>query len=188
MYERFGKRALDLALAALCLILLSPLLLVVAAAIWLSDGFPMIFRQTRDGRDGSTFVIFKFRTYPVGTPELSSADAAALKPTPLGVFLRRTNLDELPQLFNILIGDMSFVGPRPGLPSQLVQAQIRRENGAGRLRPGLTGLAQLRGVTGMTEAEKARNDGEYAGKITFPGDLWIMARTALFILKRPPVY
>ncbi len=188
MYERFGKRALDLALSAVCLTLLSPLLLIVAGAILLMDGAPTLFRQVRDGRDGATFVIFKFRTYPVGTPELSSADAAALKPTRLGAFLRRTNLDELPQLFNILIGDMSFVGPRPGLPSQHLQARIRRENGADRIRPGLTGLAQIRGVTGMTEAEKAENDGEYARKITFLGDLWIMARTAIFILKRPPVY
>ena len=119
---------------------------------------------------------------------MPSANADALTPTRIGRTLRRTNIDELPQLFNILRGDMSFVGPRPGLPSQETQARIRRENGAARLRPGMTGLAQIRGRDAMPESEKAMHDGEYAAQVTLAADVAILFRTALFILNRPPVY
>lgn len=188
MYERTGKRLFDIGLSLVALILLSPLLALAGAAILLIDGRPAVFSQRRVGRHGDLFTIYKFRTYPVGTPELPSAEAKALVPTPLGRLLRRTNIDELPQLFNILRGDMSVVGPRPGLPSQATQLRIRRENGAERLRPGITGLAQLRGFDDMPESEKARNDGEYAGSVSFGRDVAIILRTLLFILKRAPVY
>ena len=188
MYEQIGKRAFDFALAVLALTLLSPLMAATAIAILIRDGRPVIFVQRRVGRNGELFAINKFRTYPRETPELASADARALQATRLGKHLRRTNIDELPQLWNILRGDMSFVGPRPGLPSQVTQQRIREENGAARLRPGLTGLAQIRGRDDMSETEKATNDGEYARNVSFARDLVILAQTAFFIIRRPPVY
>ncbi|MET0605202.1 MAG: sugar transferase [Beijerinckiaceae bacterium] len=188
MYEQFGKRTLDIVLSLAAIAVLSPVIALTAAVIILSDGWPALFRQLRVGRNGAPFTIYKFRTYPIGTPDLPSADAATLTPTRLGRFLRRTNLDEIPQLFNILVGDMSLVGPRPGLPSQVTQARIRRENGAVRLRPGLTGLAQIRGRDAMPESEKAMHDGEYAANVSLAADLSILFRTARFILGRPPVY
>lgn len=188
MYEKFGKRAFDIAMAIVALTVLSPFIALAALAILTRDGRPVIFLQRRMGQNSQLFTIGKFRTYPRNTPELASADAAALKTTPLGGFLRRSNIDELPQLWNILRGDMSFVGPRPGLPSQTTQQRIREENGAARLKPGLTGLAQIRGRDGMSETEKAINDGEYAQEISFSRDLTILFQTALFVLRRPPVY
>lgn len=188
MYERYGKRLFDILFAAAALILLAPLLAATAIAILVCDGAPVIFRQQRMGANGKAFTIGKFRSYPQDTPELSSADAIALKPTRLGRILRRTNIDELPQLWNILRGDMSVVGPRPGLLSQTVQQSVREQNGAARLRPGLTGLAQIRGRSGMPEAEKAAHDGEYARGVTLATDVRIIVGTALFVLRPPPVY
>jgi O-antigen biosynthesis protein WbqP len=181
MYEHFGKRALDVVLAFSALVLLSPLLAGVAAAIAMRDGRPVIFAQRRAGREGRPFTIYKFRTYPVGTPEAPSVDARGFASTSLGLFLRRTNIDELPQLWNILRGDMSVVGPRPGLLSQETQLAIRRANGAAGLRPGLTGLAQLRDRGGASETLKAAHDGDYARRVTLAGDLAILLRTALFV-------
>ena len=188
MYEHYGKRLLDILLAALALLILSPLIIIAAAALLAIDGRPVIFRQQRTGRHGAPFTIYKFRTYPRETPEVPSADAGTLRQTAIGRFLRRSNIDELPQLWNILRGDMSIVGPRPGLLSQTTQQQVREANGAARLRTGLTGLAQIRGRDGMSETEKATHDGEYARAVTLGADLGIIVSTALFILRRPPVY
>ena len=102
--------------------------------------------------------------------------------------IRRTNLDELPQLFNILKGDMSIVGPRPPIPSQQELTELRKANGAIACRPGLTGLAQVSSFDGMTVPQKAAFDGEYAKRISFVGDITIILRTFVYLLKPPPVY
>ena len=115
-YQAWGKRSLDLTLASAALLALAPLLLLVALAIWLEDRGPVLFRQQRSGRNGQPFTLLKFRSMPVGSANLPSHEAARLGVTRVGAVIRRTNIDELPQLLNILAGDMSVVGPRPALP------------------------------------------------------------------------
>lgn len=188
MYEVIFKRGMDLLVSGSALILLSPLMLLAALLIRLHDGGPALFRQQRVGKDGQPFEILKFRSMPVNTANVPSAHARTLTITPVGKVLRRTNIDELPQLICIFRGDMSLVGPRPSLAAQTELNALRRENGAIRCKPGLTGLAQVNGYDGMPETEKARWDGVYARRITFFGDLAVIFKTFAYLLKRPPVY
>jgi O-antigen biosynthesis protein WbqP len=124
----------------------------------------------------------------VGTGDIPSARAGVLRITRVGRVIRRTNIDELPQLVNILRGDMSLVGPRPALPSQAELLALRGANGAAACRPGLTGLAQIRSYDGMPEPEKARWDGQYAATISLRRDLAIVLGTFRYLARRPPVY
>ena len=188
MYARFVKRALDATAAALLLVLLSPLLVLVAAAIRMEDGGPAIFRQRRVGRKGCEFTLYKFRSMPSGTPNVPSAAAQALKLTRAGRFIRRTNLDELPQLWNVLRGDMSLIGPRPALPSQTSLVMHRNERGITLVRPGLTGLAQVNAYDGMPELEKLAWESRYVQRISFTRDAVIALRTFAYLLRRPPAY
>lgn len=188
VYQRFIKRALDLLIAATGLIVVSPLLAVVAVAIRLEDGAPVIFRQERVGRDNQLFTVYKFRSMPLGTPSVPSLAARDLHVTRVGRFIRRTNIDELPQLLNVVRGDMSLIGPRPALPSQVSLVEARTERGVMRIRPGLTGLAQVNSYDGMPESEKLDWDSRYAARISFLGDVAIVLRTVAYLSKRPPVY
>ncbi|MEO8064303.1 MAG: sugar transferase [Pseudomonadota bacterium] len=188
VYERSVKRWLDLSLAFVALLLVSPLMLIAALAIALDDGFPVLFRQIRVGRDGRTFNIFKFRSMPVATPSVPSAAARTLSITRVGAFLRRSNIDELPQLFNVFSGEMSLVGPRPGLPSQTTLHDLRRQRGVERLRPGLTGLAQVNAFDRMSEIEKVEWEARYAAHVSLWRDISIMFRTVAYLFRRPPVY
>lgn len=188
MYRYGLKRMLDITASAAAMALLSPLMLAVAAAIKIWDPGPVIFRQTRVGAGGRLFDFYKFRSMPVGTGDLSSDQIGEVTLTWVGRFIRRTNIDELPQLWNILKGDMSIVGPRPPLPSQHELLALRELSGAINCRPGLTGLAQVRSFDGMTVPEKAGFDAEYASRISFGTDAAIVLRTFLYLLKPPPRY
>jgi len=188
MYERIFKRCIDCIAASGTLLLLSPLLLVVAAAIRLEDKGPALFRQRRVGRDGRGFTLFKFRSMPVATPDVPSTAAGALKVTRIGRWIRRMNVDELPQLINVLRGEMSLIGPRPALPAQAALLELRRGAGILRARPGLTGLAQVNAYDGMPETEKVRWEGEYISSITFFGDVRIVLATLAYLTRPPPVY
>jgi len=187
-YAAGGKRVVDIALAGMALLVLGPLILLIAVAIRIEDGGPALFRQRRTGRDGQEFTLLKFRSMPVGTADVPSASATALPITRVGRVIRRTNLDELPQLVNILAGDMSVVGPRPALPTQADLIAWRAQSGAWRCRPGLTGLAQVCSYDGMPVSEKAALDGAYAQRLGLLRDLGIIARTVLYVFRRPPVY
>jgi O-antigen biosynthesis protein WbqP len=187
-YDPLGKRILDVLLAGSALIPLSPLLILVVLAIKASDRGPVIFVQTRIGKDGLPFKFFKFRSMPEKTGDIPSDQLGTMELSRVGKIIRRANVDELPQLFNILKGDMSLVGPRPPIPDQLELLELRRESGALACRPGLTGLAQVCSFDGMSVAVKARYDEEYAQKITFWGDLSIILRTFAYVFKKPPVY
>lgn len=187
-YARVGKRCLDLVLASVALITLSPLFVIIAGASYLFEQGPALFVQERIGKDGNPFRFFKFRSMPVGTRNVASDQLGQVPITAFGRLLRRTNLDELPQLFNILRGDMSIVGPRPPLPSQTELIALRATNGALSCRPGLTGLAQVSSYDGMPVNEKARLDGDYAADVTLTGDLAIIGRTFAYLIKPPPVY
>lgn len=188
MYFRYGKRLLDLFLSGIALLMLSPAMLLVALAILIDDGRPILFRQKRVGRDGQLFTILKFRSMPVNTGDIPSAQARSARVTRVGAFIRRTNIDELPQLFNIFRGDMSIVGPRPALPSQVELCELRERFGVFRCKPGLTGLAQVNSYDGMPETEKAAWDAQYCVQVTFLNDVRIILRTFLYLLKPPPVY
>ncbi len=188
MYRQFFKRIFDVVLAAAALVVLAPLMLLVAVAIYLQDRQPILFKQQRIGRNGATFEFLKFRSMPINAANVPKTEAAMIQVTPVGKIIRRTNIDELPQLFNILKGDMSLVGPRPAIPAQTSLVKLRGETGALRCAPGLTGLAQVNAYDGMPETEKARFDGEYARKISLWTDAKIILRTFAYLTRKPPVY
>lgn len=187
-YARFGKRAVDVVASLAVIVVLSVVLVLLALAARLSSPGPAIFRQTRVGRDGRPFTLLKFRSMPVDTGDIASDRIDAVAIRPFGRLIRRTNLDELPQLFNILRGDMSLIGPRPSLPSQTELVELRRANGALGCRPGLTGLAQVNSFDGMTIAQKAAWDGRYAARITLVRDIAIVWRTFGYLRRPPPTY
>jgi O-antigen biosynthesis protein WbqP len=188
MYGAYGKRAFDLLFSLLALVLLSPLFLLTAMLIKIYDPGPAIFRQIRIGRDGDAFALFKFRSMPVDTGDIPSDKLAAVGIGSIGKFIRRTNIDELPQLFNILKGDMSIVGPRPPISSQTELIELRKQNGSIKCRPGLTGLAQVKSFDGMTVKQKAEFDGDYAKYVTLFCDIKIILSTFIYLFKPPPVY
>lgn len=188
LYRRIGKRLSDILLASVSLLCLSPLMLFTAAAIKLDDGGPVFFCQQRVGRKGSPFTIIKFRSMSAGTRDIPSAVASEARITRVGRVIRRLNIDELPQLVNVLRGDMSIVGPRPALQVQSELLHHRTENGALDCRPGLTGLAQVNSYDGMPDTEKARWDGQYAVGLSVSSDLAIILRTFTYLTKPPPVY
>ena len=187
MYERYVKRALDLLFSALMLIALSPVLLVVAVAIKLDSKGPVTFRQKRIGKGKKHFNIYKFRTMRTDTPsEVPTNDLRGANSyiTKLGGFLRKTSLDELPQLWNIFKGEMSFIGPRPALWNQFELIELRDKCGANDVLPGLSGWAQVNGrdFLGLDEEKKAQYDGEYARNISFGFDVKCLALTVVNVL------
>ena len=188
LYQNIGKRLLDIFIVFSTVIFLSPLMLITALLIKVFDPGPIIFKQNRIGKNGDDFSFYKFRSMPVNTGNLASDQVGKIKLTWVGKVIRRTNIDELPQLFNILIGDMSIVGPRPPIINQNELIEIRTNNGALKLLPGLTGLAQVNSFDGMTVAQKADFDGEYAKNISFIKDIKIILNTILYLFKPPPVY
>lgn len=184
-YDR-PKRAGDLVCALLLLLLLSPVLVAVGVSIALTMGFPILFRQDRPGKDERVFTLLKFRTMRAAPADVGDVAAIATdvdRLTPLGKFLRSTSLDELPQLFNILVGDMSFVGPRPLLIEYLghyTSAQARRHE----VRPGITGLAQVSGRNAVSWEQRLALDVRYVDERSFLLDARIVWRTLVSILKR----
>ena len=149
------KRLVDICAALFGLVLSSPLVAVAVLAIRRESPGPAIFRQQRVGRWGREFTCYKLRTMYVGTAHLPTHETQASAVTPLGQKLRRWKLDELPQLFNVLTGEMSLVGPRPCLPTQTALIEARRTRNVFAVRPGITGLAQVRGID-MSEPAPAR--------------------------------
>jgi O-antigen biosynthesis protein WbqP len=182
------KRLFDIILSLILLICLSPIFLIIAFIIRVQDGGPSIFRQERIGKKGVVFRFYKFRSMPLSTPNVESKDTKKLQITPFGKFIRRTNLDELPQFYNVLKGDMSFIGPRPPIPSQTELIKLRHINGALQLSPGLTGWAQVNSFDGMSVTEKAKFDGDYASKISFGFEVLILFKTILYFTRKPPTY
>lgn len=188
VYIFSGKRLFDVVWSVFFIVILSPLFLLVCLAIVFFDNGPVLFVQRRVGRYGVPFSLYKFRSMPVDTPKVPSDRLGYVRLTPIGRFIRRTSIDELPQLFNILKGDMSVVGPRPSMLDQGELIRLRRNNGSLSLRPGLTGLAQIRGFNGMTVQQKAAYDGLYADSFSFPTDLNIIFHTLFYLFSTPPLY
>lgn len=174
MYKNGLKRMIDFILSLVGMIVLSPIFLILIVAIKLDSKGPVIFTQKRVGKGKSHFNILKFRTMKVDTPKempthmLENPDFFITK---VGKFLRKTSLDELPQLLNILKGDMAVIGPRPALWNQYDLIEERDKYGANNIRPGLTGLAQISGRDELEIPVKAKLDGEYAQNISIGMDL-----------------
>lgn len=182
------KRGLDFTGAAFLLGLAAPVLLITSVAIMVEDGAPVLFRQRRSGAAETPYTIYKFRSMTHDTPNVSSADLVHDTTTRVGRTIRRLSLDELPQLFNVVRGEMSLVGPRPALPSQHILLGLRRDSGASNLKPGMTGLAQIRSFDGMSDEVKAAADAEYATTVSLSRDLRILLETVGYLLRQPPVY
>jgi O-antigen biosynthesis protein WbqP len=171
------KRAFDVVACGLFLLFFWPILLIVIIAVRLQSPGPAIFRQVRVGKDGRPFTCYKLRTMYSGTANLPTHEVQASSVTPLGERLRRFKVDELPQLCNVLIGDMSLVGPRPCLPSQTALVEARRQRGVLEVRPGITGLAQVNGVD-MSDANRlAEIDAQYVRTQSLRGDFRLILAT-----------
>jgi len=188
MYSCCLKRGLDAAIALFALITLLPLFLAIAVCIKAVDRGPVLFVSKRVGMEGRSFSFYKFRSMPVNTAVVASDKLGEIPLTWLGRFLRRSNLDELPQIWNILIGNMSLVGPRPSLVTQVELIDRRHSMGALKCRPGLTGLAQVNSYDGMSVDAKSELDAVYAKNISAWNDLKIFFKTFQYLLKSPPVY
>lgn len=186
MYKGFVKRAIDIVLATAGIIVLSLPMLVIAIIIKIDSKGPVFFKQKRVGIHKKHFTILKFRTMRTDTPhdapthELSDPKRWITK---VGGFLRKTSLDELPQLFNIWIGHMSVIGPRPALWNQFDLIAERDKYGANDVRPGLTGWAQINGRDELEIYVKARLDGEYVKKISFGFDVKCFFGTVKSVMK-----
>lgn len=173
------KRLFDVVSATCGLVMLSPVMAIVALLIALESRGPVLFRQTRVGRDNRPFTIYKFRSMRVGTPNLATDQLTDPYRyiTRVGRVLRKTSLDELPQLWNIFIGDMSVVGPRPAIFAQERLVQMRTARGVHRFRPGLTGWAQVNGRDDISDDDKVELDAYYCDNWTLSLDVHVLLRT-----------
>lgn len=179
------KRIFDFLMSLIAIIILSPVILIVALAVKFTSPGPILFKQRRIGKDNVEFEIYKFRTMRIDTPNvpthlLENPDQWI---TPVGKFLRKTSLDELPQLFNILKGEMSIVGPRPALYNQSDLRDMRTAVGVHKLIPGLTGWAQINGRDEIPLSLKVRLDKEYLDRKSFLFDIKIIFMTVLSVIK-----
>ncbi len=190
MYRTFFKRLLDIILSGCAIVILSPLLLIIAVAIKIDDPGPVLFRQKRVGIHKTHFSIMKFRTMKMDTPKdtpthlLENPEQYITK---VGKFLRKSSLDELPQIFQIFTGKMSIIGPRPALWNQFDLIAERDKYGANDVRPGLTGWAQINGRDELPIEVKARLDGEYVEKLSFLFDCKCFFGTIGAVLKHDGV-
>lgn len=186
MYKKGLKRIVDFLLSLLGIIVLSPILLILVIAIKIDSKGPVIFTQKRVGKNKKLFNIYKFRTMKIDTPKempthlLENPDFFITK---VGKFLRKTSLDELPQLFNILKGDMAVIGPRPALWNQDDLIEERDKYGANDIRPGLTGWAQINGRDELEIDYKAQLDGYYVERESFSMDVKCFFGTIVSVFK-----
>lgn len=186
MYERFFKRTVDIVVATLLLIVFIIPIVIIGVIIKLSDSGTLFFVQKRYGRADKQFSLIKFRTMRMGSPIVANSEFRDMDNyvTPLGKFLRETSLDEIPQIFNVIRGEMSFIGPRPLADTDYEVVKLRSKNGANNVRPGITGLAQVKGRNKLSNFEKSQFDGKYANNISLWLDVKIVFLTIFKVLKQ----
>lgn len=183
MYAKYVKRILDFTLSLLALIVLSPIMLILYILVRIKLGNPVIFKQMRPGKDEKIFKLYKFRTMTDEKDEQGNLLPDEQRLTKFGKFLRSTSLDELPELINIIKGDMAIVGPRP-LLVQYLEFYNEEQKHRHDVRPGLTGLAQVSGRNSLTWEEKFKQDIEYINHLTFVNDVKIIFMTIGKVFKR----
>ena len=183
------KRIFDILIAIIAMVILSPVLIAIWISVMFSGKGPIIFRQERSGKYGKPFVFYKFRTMKQDVEPFGPSPKSARDPrlTKVGKFLREHSLDELPQLFNVLKGDMSLVGPRPLYISQIPEWNERQKKRL-LVKPGLTGLAQISGRAELTREEKLDLDVEYVEKASLLTDIRIVLATLVYVFKRKNIY
>lgn len=186
MYAKYIKRILDFICSLLGLIILSPILLILAILVSIKLGSPVIFKQKRPGKDEKIFTLYKFRTMTNEKDEQGNLLPDEKRLTKFGKFLRSTSLDELPELINIVKGDMSVVGPRPLLVEYLPYYNDREKHRHD-VRPGLTGLAQINGRNSISWEEKFKEDIKYIENITFCNDIKIILKTVKKVFTREDI-
>ena len=180
MYREYGKRIEDVSIALAALVILGLPMLLVAVAIRLTSKGPALFRQKRFGKDKQLFTVYKFRTMSTKAPKnmptnsFTNADSYI---TPLGGVLRKLSIDELPQLLNVIKGEMSIVGPRPVIKTEKKLISLRQKYHANSVKPGITGWAQVNGRDDLDDQRKAEMDGEYVQRLSFLTDVKIMIKT-----------
>lgn len=185
MYREYGKRIEDVSIALAALVILGLPMLLVAAAIRLTSKGPALFRQKRFGKDKQLFTVYKFRTMSTKAPKnmptnsFTNADSYI---TPLGGVLRKLSIDELPQLLNVIKGEMSIVGPRPVIKTEKKLISLRQKYHANSVKPGITGWAQVNGRDDLDDQRKAEMDGEYVQRLSFLTDIKIMIKTVGAVL------
>ena len=190
LHKDFGatkwKRLFDIVVSFFSLIILSPLFLFIIAVNYFTPNCKVFFSHERRGRSGKPFKIYKFQTMKNDTPNCATGELENPEQyiTKFGAFLRKTSMDELPQLWNILKGDMSFVGPRPLISSEIRAHRLRLEYGVYRFRPGLTGWAQINGRDDISLMKKMKLDKEYCDKWSLKLDLIILLRSIGVVVKR----
>lgn len=188
VYSRYFKRLFDILFAVSGLVVCGIPMLIVALLVRLTSPGSALFCQLRAGRKGKMFVLFKFRSMYIEAPEKANKDftpeARTQYITRIGKFLRKTSIDELPQMINVLKGEMSFIDPRPLARTDEIVLKLRAESGADRVRPGISGLAQVNGRNEISDEVKAKWDADYAQNCTLIEDLKIVVRTLSEVVKQ----
>lgn len=189
-YKKFVKRILDLLLAIPMFVVLLIPLTVIGLVIKLTSKGPILFKQERYGRNSKPFLLYKFRSMTNKAPVKvnSEFDDIASYVTPFGMIIRRTSIDELPQLWNIIKGDMSFIGPRPLAKTDSKVLFLRKHNGADQVLPGISGLAQVNGRNNLSDEDKAAYDAKYAAHLSFRVDMLLTVETFVSVMKRDGIF
>jgi lipopolysaccharide/colanic/teichoic acid biosynthesis glycosyltransferase len=190
MYKTFFKRAIDIVLSLIATPFVLLAIAVMAPFIYLEDRGPVFYNATRRGKNGKNFKMFKLRSMYLNAPDIKNADGSTFnsdndpRVTKIGKFMRKTSVDELPQIFNVLIGDMSFIGPRPTLAVKPYEELPEINKKRLTVRPGITGYAQAYYRNSITQEEKFQYDCFYAENVTFLMDVQILFKTVISVLKR----
>ncbi|WP_270746959.1 sugar transferase [Leuconostoc lactis] len=189
-YRKFLKRFLDIIVAITLGIVLIVPLFFVAILVKLTSKGPVFFKQERFGLNSKPFTLYKFRSMTDGAPVKANSEFNDITSyiTPFGMFIRKTSIDELPQLLNIIKGDMSFIGPRPLASTDERVLALRKKNGADQVRPGISGLAQVNGRNNITDENKAAYDAKYASQLSVQLDIVLIIETLVSVSKRDGIF
>lgn len=189
-YRKFLKRFLDIIVAITLGIVLIVPLIFVAILVKLTSKGPVFFKQERFGLNSKLFTLYKFRSMTDGAPVKANSEFNDITSyiTPFGMFIRKTSIDELPQLLNIIKGDMSFIGPRPLASTDERVLALRKKNGADQVRPGISGLAQVNGRNNITDENKAAYDAKYASQLSVQLDIVLIIETLVSVIKRDGIF